>query len=314
MKPAFLGYDEARATLGWTEAVGALRAGHMLPRAELHDLLTGPTDALLLTRTAHIEGMGYGVKVESVFSGNAAAGLPNTHGAVLVYAPDNGILRGIIDSQAVTDIKTAADSVLGASLLARPDSRHLLIVGAGHVAANLAHAYCAAFPQLDTITIWARRTEQAYRLAGQLGTLPVSVTVSHDLPSALADADIVSSATQAREPLLPGRWVRPGTHIDLVGAFTADMREADDALIAAGSLYVDSKETTRHIGDVAGPIASGAVGADHVRGDLYDLLANAGPPIKSPAQTTIFKNGGGGHLDLMVAHAMLAKQSSRDQV
>lgn len=305
MTPTFLDEHNAKDLLNWSDAVDALRQGHRLPRAETHDSLMGPAQGLLLNRTARIEGMGYGVKVESVFSANAGKGLPNTHGAVLLYAPDTGVLRAIIDNHLVTDLKTAADSVLAATLLARPDSRHLVIVGAGRVAANLAHAYSALFPELERITIWARRIEQAQALSTRLNALPASVTAVSDLPSALETADIVSAATMARQPVLSGRWIRPGTHVDLIGAFTKDMREADDALIARASLYVDSHETTRHIGEIADPIASGSVPSDHVRGDLYDLVNQRDANLRTRHDVTAFKNGGGAHLDLMIADRML---------
>lgn len=307
MTHTFLDHRNAKDLLSWPDAVDALRQGHRLPRAEMHDSLMGPPDGMLLNRTARIEGIGYGVKVESVFNANANKGLPNTHGAVLLYAPDTGVLRAVIDSHLITDLKTAADSVLGATLLARPDSQHLVIVGAGRVAANLAHAYSALFPSLERITIWARRIEQAQALCTQLKALPTLVTAAPDLPSALATADIVSAATMARQPVLLGQWIRPETHVDLIGAFTADMREADDALIANAALYVDNRETTRHIGDIAGPIASGAVPGDHVRGDLYDLIGERAANSPTQHSITAFKNGGGAHLDLMIADRLLRK-------
>lgn len=307
MPPTFLSYDDARQALDWPEAVEALRQGHRLPRAEMHDLLFGPAHGMLLARAARIEGIGYGVKSESVFNTNAARGLPNTHGAVLLYAPDTGVLRAVIESRLITDLKTAADSVLGASLLARPDSRHLVIVGAGIVAENLARAYSAVFPSVQRISIWARRPEQAQALAGRLAELPASVSAVTDLPAALVSADIVSTATMAQHPIVQGSWIRPGTHVDLVGAFTAGMREADDQLIAAAQLYVDSHETTGHIGEITGPISSGAVTASHVLGDLYDLVGDNAPIERTAAAITAFKNGGGAHLDLMIADCLVRK-------
>ena len=301
----FITYDEAKAVIDWREAVEALRAGHHLPRATLHDVLIGPTDGMLLNRTARIDGLGYGVKVESVFNANASLGLPNTHGAVLTYAANNGILRGVIDSHIITDLKTAADSVLGAMLLARSDSRHLVIVGAGRVALNLAHAYSALFPQLEKISIWARRIEQAQHLVVQLKYLPVKVKAVSNLADTVATADIVSSATMAQQPIIYGEWVRAGTHVDLIGAFTPEMREADDALIATAQLYVDHYQTTQHVGEIAIPVDSGVITTDHIQGDLYDLVQ--GPRKNEQQQITVFKNGGGAHLDLMIADYILKK-------
>lgn len=226
---------------------------------------------------------------------------------VIVYSSENGILRGLIYSHIITDLKTAADSVLGATLLARADSEHLVIIGAGRVANNLAHAYCALFPKLKKISIWSRRPEQAQDLVNRLGHLSVSVSTDHDLSSLVSTADIISSATMARHPILKREWVRSGTHIDLIGAFTPEMREADDQLIAASQLYVDNLETTRNIGEIAIPIANRKISSDHIRGDLYSLVNNGSETLRNQNDLTVFKNGGGAHLDLMIADAMLNK-------
>lgn len=303
----FLDDAQVRNTINWQEAVTALRNGHLLPRAQLHDVLIGPPQAMLLNRTARIEGLGYGVKVESVFNENASKGLPNTHGAVLAYSSENGILRGVIDSHVITDFKTAADSVLGASLLARPESKHLVIIGAGRVAKNLSQAYSALFPQLEKISIWARQIEQATKLVDELKRLGLHVHVASDLPAALATADIVSSATMAKQPIILGEWIRAGTHVDLIGAFTPDMREADDELMARANLYVDNLETTQHVGEITIPMKAGAIPSDHVMGDLYDLVKIDRPYSKPNHDITVFKNGGGAHLDLMIADCVLKK-------
>jgi ornithine cyclodeaminase len=129
-----------------------------------------------------------------------------------------------------------------------------------------------------------------------------------DLAAAAAEADIIASATMARVPVLRGGWVRPGTHVDLIGAYKRDMREADDALIAGGSLFVDSRETTiEHIGELATPIASGVISPRSVIGDLYDLVQGRAAGRHSDSEITVFKNGGGAHLDLMIAHYIAAK-------
>lgn len=143
--------------------------------------------------------------------------------------------------------------------------------------------------------------EQAERLAMKFAALPVQVRAVLDLGLACADADIVSSATMAREPLLQGTWIRSGTHVDLIGAYKADMREADDDLISTGSLFVDCRDTTiGHIGEIDSPISRGVITEGSVRGDLYDLIAGRVVGRSSDNEITIFKNGGGAHLDLMV--------------
>ena len=304
-------YDDMIGQLSWAEAVEALRAGHRAPRACVADVLLGPDDAPLLSRGAFIEGLGYGVKSVSVFERNPAHGLPSIQGAMLVFEAEHGQLSAIIDSRLVTELKTAADSVLGALFLARPDSAHLVVVGAGTVARSVVNAYRALFPQLERVSIWARRKEQATALAREFDgpTLPV-IAVS-DLAAIAAEADIISSATMAREPVLRGSWIRPGTHVDLIGAYKTDMREADDALISAASLFVDSRETTiDHIGELTIPIASGVISAEAVRGDLYDLVQGRAGGRSGAGEITVFKNGGGAHLDLMTARYISEKAAS----
>ena len=130
------------------------------------------------------------------------------------------------------------------------------------------------------------------------------VEVATDLAAAAAQADIISSATRTEQPLIEGAWLQPGTHLDLVGAFTATMREADDAALRRGRLFVDARETTlEHIGELKIPIAQGVIGRDDVVADLYDLAAGFAWQ-RSAGDITIYKNGGGAHLDLMTAIAI----------
>ncbi|QUS41907.1 ornithine cyclodeaminase [Tardiphaga alba] len=299
--PPFLGYDTTIVRLDWPGAVTALRQGHDLPAAEIKDVFLGPPTGTMMSRSAYIEGLGYGAKTFTVLDANAARGIPTVQGAMTVFDKDDGRLRAIVDSTLVTEFKTAADSVLGASLLARPDSRHLVIVGAGTVATSLVKAYAAALPGLERISVWSRRPEQAQKLVAGIGDRGVDIAAVPDLRAAIGEADIVSSATMARQPLIPGDWVRPGTHVDLIGAFKADMREADDALMAKAAVFVDSRVTALHIGELIAPIASGAITADTILGDLYDLVRADARRRQSNDEITLYKNGGGAHLDLMIA-------------
>jgi len=305
-------YEAMIDHLSWTEAVDALRAGHLLPRAQVADMFLGPAEGTLLSRGAYVEGLGFGVKSVTVFARNPTHGLPAIQGAMFLFEPGHGRLEAIIDGRLGTEFKTAADSVLGARYLARPDSRHLLVVGAGAVARSLVNAYRTLFPGLERVSIWARREEQSAALAREFFGKPFSVAPVSDLAQAAFDADIISSATMAQEPVLRGAWIRPGTHVDLIGAYRADMRDADDALIAGGSLFVDSRETTiDHIGELKIPIASGVISADAVLGDLYDLAGGRLVGRHSDDEITVFKNGGGAHLDLMIARYISARDASR---
>ncbi len=290
--------------LAWAPMVAALAEGHRAARAGIGDVFLHRGPDTLLSRAAWIDGLGVGVKSVTVMPGNPARGRPSVQGAMVVFDDETGAVAAVIESGLVTKWKTAADSVLGATLLARPDARRLLILGAGVVAASLVEAYAALFPGLEGIALWNRTPDRAEALATRLApTFPA--TAIRDLPAAVAAADIVSCATMSRTPVLHGAWVRPGTHVDLIGAFTADMREADDALIAGGRLFVDARATTiHHIGELTIPLAAGVITEADVRGDLYDLCRGA-PGREAPGDVTVFKNGGGAHLDLMTARVIL---------
>ncbi|WP_165855839.1 ornithine cyclodeaminase family protein [Marinobacter sp. JSM 1782161] len=293
-------YEAAVERLSWRDAIDALRAGHRAEKADVDDIFLGPAKGTLLNRAAYLPGQGYGVKAVTVFDENPSHGLDTVQGAMMVFEPEHGALSAIIESRLVTEYKTAGDSVLGAQLLARPDSRHLVIAGAGTLARSLIRAYTAGMPALERISVWARRPEQAQQLADEMSDHSIEVVAAADLEAAVATADIVSTATMARSPILKGAWVRPGTHVDLIGAYKADMREADDALIADHSLFVDSRDTTLgHIGELKIPIANGVITADDVKGDLYDMIQN-GIGRESDQEVTVYKNGGGAHLDTMI--------------
>jgi ornithine cyclodeaminase len=180
-----------------------------------------------------------------------------------------------------------------------------LIVGAGVVAQSLIRAYAACLPSLNTISIWARRPDQAQTLALAAQIPNVTVRAVENLAEAAATADIISSATMAKDPILKGDWIQPGTHVDLIGAFKSDMREADDALITKSRLFVDSRDTTiGHIGELVIPIAQGTITESDVLGDFYDLVKGT-TSRRNDDDITLFKNGGGAHMDLMTAHYLM---------
>ncbi len=280
--------------LDWNDLADALLAGHKMAKPEISDQFLHRDGDTLLSRAAWIDGVGVAVKSVTVMPDNAAHGLPSVHGAMVLFEDKTGLVEAVIDSALVTKWKTAGDSVLGARLLARPDSKRLLIVGAGTVAASLIEAYSAVFPNIE-ISVWNRTKAKAEGLG---------VPVVDDLAKAVNAADIISCATMASNPVIKGEWLRAGQHLDLIGAFKADMREADDLAMQLASIFVDSRATTiEHIGELMIPIASAAISASDVQGDLYDLVRGGGR--SSDAEITLFKNGGGAHLDLMTGQVIL---------
>ena len=282
---------EAEKLLRWQGLTEAFVAGHALPRAEIGDLFLYRGADTLLDRAAWIDGLGALVKVANVVPGNAGRGLPTIHGAVNLFDDVTGDLRALVDFQLVTKWKTAGDSLLAASRLARPESRNFLIVGAGAVARSMIDAYRSLWPDAQ-FTVWARKREAAAEMG---------VGVAEDLEAAVRAADVICSATMATSPVIRGEWLQPGQHLDLIGAYRPDMREVDDTAMSRAAIFVDSRATTiHHIGEMKDPIARGVITEADIRGDFYDL-AQGVYRRRSDDEITIAKNGGGAHLDLMTA-------------
>ncbi len=291
-------FEGGEANLDWLGLTEALEAGHQLPKAEISDSLLYRGEDTLLQRQAWIDGLGIGVKSATIFSGNPAKGEPLIHGAVTLFDDAFGKLEALIDFHLVTKWKTAGDSLLAARKLARPNSSKILIVGAGTVGRNLHAAYRSLFPDAQ-FTVWNRTMANAEKMADEIDGLKAAV----DLETAVGEADIVTSATMSTEPTLRGDWFQPGQHIDLIGAYRPDMREADDIALQRARIFVDSFDTTvAHIGELKIPIEQGVISRADVVADYYDLGAFE---RQSDTEITLFKNGGGAHLDLMTGRFIL---------
>ncbi len=294
--------------LDWLELAHALEAGHRLPRPQISDVLFTRGEDAMLSRHAWIDGLGILVKTATVFPGNTVRDMPSVNGAVTLFDDMTGAPRALIDFSLVTRWKTAADSLLGALHLARPDSRSIAVIGAGVIAGMLIRAYAAAFPEAR-FTIWNRTPERARMLSARLADL-APIDVADDLETAVRGADIVTAATMSTEPLIRGAWLRPGQHVDLVGAFRPDMREADDAALARARIFVDARATTiGEIGELVIPMKKGVIGEDDVIADFSDIAAGRFRRT-SPEEITLFKNGGGAHLDLMTAAYIVRKTAA----
>ncbi len=299
MSVPFIGPD-VENKLDWLALTDALAAGHTLPKAEVGDTFLYRGKDTVLSRAAWIDGLGQLVKTATIFPGNADRGLPAIHGAASVFSDADGTLSAMVDFHLLTKWKTAGDSLLGARRLARPDSAVILIVGAGTVGRSLRQAYGAAFPGAR-FEIWNRTPARAQELAAEFD----ATEAVDDLQHAVSGADIVTSATMATEPFIDGAWFRPGQHIDLIGAYRPDMREVNDTALARADIFVDSRDTTLdHIGELKIPLAEGTITRDAVQADYYELDSGL-YRRQSPDQITLFKNGGGAHLDLMTARYIL---------
>ena len=296
---------DAEAYLTWPGLMAAIEAGHRLPRAEIADLFLYRGQDTILDRAAWIDGLGSLVKVATIHPGNAGLGKPTVNGAVNLFDDTTGELNAIVDFHLVTKWKTAGDSLLSASKLARKDSRNILLVGAGTVAKSMIDAYSSLFPDAR-FSVWNRSPA-----AAQAMTADRRVTAAQDLAIAVQAADIICTATMSLTPLIKGVWLQPGQHLDLIGAYRVDMREVDDDALRRATLFVDSRATTiHHIGDIKDPIARGIITESDIIADFYDI-ATGSFTRTSDDQITIAKNGGGAHLDLMTATYIAAAWSYR---
>lgn len=298
--------------LDWESLVAAMREGHRAGRPQIGDHLMREGADSLLVRMAWMGGA-LGLKAVTIFPGNVQAvpPVPSIQGQFLLFDGARGHVEAVMDGVALTAWKTAADSALGCDLLARRDARTLLMVGAGTQARSLVRAHLSVRPGIERIVLWNRTPAGAERLAAELGDTGREVMVAGDLAAAVGAADIVSTATMAVAPILEGAWLKPGTHVDLVGAFRPDMREADDETLRRSRVFVDARETTLHeIGEILIPLRAGVIAEQDIQGDLFDLVPGRAGRT-SDGDITVFKNGGGAHLDLITARLVAAKAAGR---
>jgi ornithine cyclodeaminase len=247
-------------------------------------------DATLLLMPAWQADGFVGVKLVTVFPDNPARSLPTVMGTYILMAGDSGEPLASIDGVSLTLWRTAATSALAANALARPNASHLAMIGAGAMAPYLIRAHASVRP-ITRVTIWNRTMERAEQLAAEISTAGIAAIVTSDREAAIREADIVSAATLADVPLVQGAWLKPGTHVDLVGAYTPAMREADDDAIRRASVYVDTRPGMRESGDIAQPLASGALTEARIAGDLFDIAAGRAKR-RSVDEITLFKSVG----------------------
>jgi alanine dehydrogenase len=300
----------AARLLDFPSLIEALRDGH---RAGVDDfgrlLMEYPSAAGghngLLAMAAWQRGVAFGVKLATVFPGNAAAGLPNIASVYVLFDGQNGRPLLTIEATPLTVRKTAADSALAADYLARPDAGTLLVVGAGAQAAWMVAAHRTARPSLSRLLVWNRTPAKAVALAAALGGEAVA-----DLQAAVVEADVITCVTASTTPMIAGKWLRPGTHLDLVGGYTPSMRESDDDAVRRARVFVDTRRfTLRDAGDISQPLRDGVIAETDVLADLFQMVRGEVPGRRDASEITLFKNAGGGHLDLMAARLIAARIS-----
>ncbi|MFJ4457636.1 ornithine cyclodeaminase family protein [Pseudomonas sp. NPDC089392] len=296
--------EDIAAALNWGAVIDALREAHQGPRPQGDSYFIGDAGFGLFSRGVVLPGYGAGLKVCSINPGNSSLVPPRPveQAAFVVIDEQTKAIAAFMDGPEITRWKTAADSALAALSLSRADSQTLLVIGAGPIAQALTAAYLHIRPSIKRVLLWNRSPEKlvhARRLIGE----QVAVEVVSNLDAALEQADIVTCATSSLQPLVKGARIRPGTHVDLVGGFREDMREADDEVLRNARVFVDDYSTAQASGDICGPLKSGAL--SHIEGDLFDLCAKGA--TRAAQDRTVYKNAGGAHLDLVVAQLAIRR-------
>lgn len=306
--------DAVAAVLAYGELADALaeafasdfampvRGHHRVP-------VPGAADGTLLIMPAWQAGRSLGIKIATVFPDNARAGMPSVNASYLLLEAVSGRPLAILDGTELTLRRTAAASALASRYLSREDAATLLMVGTGSLAPHLVAAHATVRP-LARILVWGRDAAKARALAERLDVPGADIVAAPSLEAAVADADIVSCATLAKDPLVAGAWLRPGQHLDLVGAFTPRMREADDDALRVSRVYVDTRSgALEEAGEIVQGIRAGVIGAGDIAGELSELARGAVPGRRSRQDITLFKSTGCALEDLVAATLVYERQA-----
>ena len=290
-----------------TEVLASLARGELFQPLRSMARPAG-ADTLLGLMPAHRGGSTpkYGLKEIVVVPTNPSRGLDTHMGGVLLHDGETGELEAIMNASPITEIRTAAVSAVATRALARPDAHRVAILGAGAQARGHVHAMRAVLDDPE-IRIWARRLEAAEALAGEMGA-----TVSPSVDAALFGAEVVCTTTAAREPVVEKRWLAPGAHVNAVGSCFPTTRELDTETVAHSSFFTDRRESClNEAGDDILAAAEGAVGPDHIKAELGDVLAGMHPGREHEDELTVFESLGIAVEDL--ASAELVVRRAREQ-
>jgi ornithine cyclodeaminase len=301
---------EVEAGLDYPRLIDALsdafrRGGEAMPVRQSHEVGAPGNPGHLLLMPAWERGKALGAKLVTVFPENASRGLGAVSSLYILFDGTTGQPRAMIDGEALTNRRTAAASALASRHLSRRDSNTLLVVGTGRVAACLPAAHRAVRP-IERVLVWGRNSKRAIALAAILARAGFEAAHVSELAKAVAEADIVSCATTSSEPLIAGRDLKPGTHLDLVGAFTPKMRESDDEAVCRSRVFVDTYGgALAEAGDLLQPMTAGRWRADAVCGDLHELTSGSRGGRTSEDEITLFKSVGTAIEDLAAASLLV---------
>ncbi|UDG76056.1 ornithine cyclodeaminase family protein [Achromobacter sp. 77] len=296
--------EQTRNALSFDTVIPALRdafrEGATVPARHVHAIQSGNAHGTSLIMPAWSERGYFGVKIINIFPDNTHHGLPGLHATYNLYSARTGVPVAHVDGDIVTVYRTAGAAALGADYLARANARTLLIVGSGRIAGLVAQAMRTVRP-IERVLVWNVRAAGAEALAARLRGEGFDAQAMTDLQAATGQADIVSCATLSTEPLIRGAWLRPGTHLDLIGSFKPEMRETDPACFDGTTVYVDTDEAPTKSGDLLSAFEAGVLTREGIAGNLHQLAAGERPGRSNDQEITVFKAVGSALEDLTLA-------------
>jgi ornithine cyclodeaminase len=310
--------DEAQtqAALPWRELIeeiDAMFCGNcVMPVRHHHEMqVPGEADAVMLLMPAWVPGEHIGVKILNLFPDNHLRALPTIIGRYLLSSGKTGEMLAIVEGGELTARRTAATSALAAGYLARADAEIMLMAGTGRLSLNLMQAHAISRP-LKRFLVWGRDAVKAEDTAAAARSAGLDAVAVTELDEAARRADIISCATLSHQPLIRGEWLKPGSHLDLVGAFKPTMRESDDDAVRRSSIFVDTRAgAMKEGGDIVQPLQSGVLSPDGIRAELAELARGTHPGRTGDDEITLFKSVGAALEDL--AGAILAYRQASAQ-
>ncbi len=308
----FISANDIEAVFGYTEFLPLLKEAFLgeftVPQRHHYEYENGVGEntSTLLLMPAWSKGQYVGIKTVTVSPYNGEFDLPSIQGIYTLIDAKNGLVKTQMEAKMLTVKRTAATSALASLYLSRTDSSTLLMVGTGALAPELIKAHHHVRP-IKRVLIWGRNPGKAEAVKEQLSGFPMEIEVATNLEEAVSQADIISVATLSQEPLVLGKWLTPGQHLDLVGAYRPDMRETDDEALKRSSVFIDHPGALKESGDLAIPLAEGVITEKEIKGELK-ILCKAGQLARTDqAEITLFKSVGHALEDLSAALYVMRK-------
>ncbi|WP_064965641.1 ornithine cyclodeaminase family protein [Tenacibaculum ovolyticum] len=283
----------------------------IVPMRHHHDFANPEVnvDSTLLLMPAWTPSKNAGVKIVTVSPENSQFDLPSINGTYIYLDAVRGTIKAILEAKNLTVKRTAAASALASSFLSNKDASSLLMIGTGALSTNLIKAHASVRP-IKNVFIWGRDFKKAQAICEALKNENFAITAVKTIEEKIAEVSIISCATLSKTPLVLGKYLKPGQHVDLVGAYKKDMREADDETIVKAAVYIDTFQGgLKESGDIFIPLENGKLKEENIKADLFELCSGKKTGRKNQEEITVFKSVGHALEDLAAANYYYNKYS-----